>query len=94
MFKEAVSEYIWLATCQGKIYENKAPSAYFWTVCYTPESSPCAIWTSGHVRGVSNSEPLFFSRLWPKIAKASGPLGRIFEGGYKYVHKGNIYTMM
>ena len=23
MFKEAVSEYIWLATCQGKIYENK-----------------------------------------------------------------------
>ena len=27
MFKEAVSEYIWLATCQGKIYENKPPSA-------------------------------------------------------------------
>ena len=27
MFKEAVSEYIWLATCQGRIYENKPPSA-------------------------------------------------------------------
>ena len=28
MFKEAVSEYIWLATCQGKIYENKPPFSF------------------------------------------------------------------
>ena len=27
MGKEAVCEYIWLATCQSKIYENKPPSA-------------------------------------------------------------------
>ena len=32
MFKEAVSEYIWLATCQGKIYENKPPSATHETI--------------------------------------------------------------
>ena len=32
MFKEAVSEYIWLATCQGKIYENKPPSAMHETI--------------------------------------------------------------
>ena len=27
-----VSEYIWLATCQGKIYENKPPSATHETI--------------------------------------------------------------
>ena len=32
IFKEAVSEYIWLATCQGKIYENKPPSAMHKTI--------------------------------------------------------------
>ena len=32
MFKEAISEYIWLATCQGKIYENKPPSAMHETI--------------------------------------------------------------
>ena len=32
MFKEAVGEYIWLATCQGKIYENKPPSAMHETI--------------------------------------------------------------
>ena len=32
MFMEAVSEYIWLATCQGKIYKNKPPSATHRTI--------------------------------------------------------------
>ena len=32
MVKEAVSEYIWLATCQSKIYENKPPSARHETI--------------------------------------------------------------
>ena len=32
MFKEAIKEYIWLATCQGKIYENKPPSAMHETI--------------------------------------------------------------
>ena len=32
MVKEAISEYIWFATCQGKIYENKPPSATHETI--------------------------------------------------------------
>ena len=48
---------------------NLVKIAHFWTVCYPPESSPCAIWTcEGWFLGVTfNSESLFFSRLWQKM---------------------------
>ena len=53
MFKEVVSEYIWLATCQGKIYENKPPlqrTRLFNSAFVTLPRVPYV--QSGHVRGV------------------------------------------
>ena len=55
MFMEAVSEYIWLATCQGKIYKNNPPPPLQCTRLFNSASVTLLrvpYVQSGHVRGV------------------------------------------
>ena len=78
MFKDAVSKYIWLATCQCKIYENKSPlhlqhTRLFNSAFVTLPRVPYV--QSRHVRGV----------FWGKIYSTFVTLPRV-----PYVQSGHV----